>query len=220
MRVLAIEFSTARRSVAVISASGGSAFAVAGAAKTNGRPGGALALVEQALRESGIEREHIDCLAIGLGPGSYTGIRGAIALAQGWQIARSIKLLGISSIECLACQAQRAGIFGRVNIVINAQRNEFYLAAYEIDKTQGHEVERLHLASRGEIERRVSDREIILGPEIKDHFPAGQLLFPEAGFLGELALGRTDFIPGEKLEPIYLRETSFVKAPVPRISGP
>jgi tRNA threonylcarbamoyl adenosine modification protein YeaZ len=219
MRVLAIEFSTARRSVAVISAKGGTAFAVAEAGKTSAGQGGALALIEQALREGGLEREQIDCIAIGLGPGSYTGIRCAIALAQGWQIARPINLLGISSIECLACQAQRFGIYGRVNIVIDAQRNEFYLAAYEIDKTRYHEVELLHLASRGEVEKRVSDGEIILGPEIKDHFSAGQLLFPEARVLGELALGRTDFIPGEKLEPIYLRETSFVKAPPPRISA-
>lgn len=203
----------------MISAKGGTAFAVVGARKTTAPQGGALALIEQALRQGGIEREQIDCLAIGLGPGSYTGIRCAIALAQGWQMARAIKLLGISSIECLARQAQHSGIFGRVNIVIDAQRNEFYLAAYEIDKTQSHEVERLHLASRGEIERRVSEGEIILGPEIEDHFSAGQSLFPEAGVLGELALRRTDFIPGEKLEPIYLRETNFVKAPLPRRSA-
>jgi tRNA threonylcarbamoyl adenosine modification protein YeaZ len=196
----------------------GTAFAVAGATKTTARPGGALTLIEQALREGGLEREQIDCLVIGLGPGSYTGIRCAIALAQGWQITRSIKLLGISSSECLACQAQRAGMYGRVNVIIDAQRNEFYLAAYEIDKTQYQEVERLHLASRGEVERRVSEGQIILGPEINDHFSAGHLLFPEAGVLGELALLRTDFIPGEKLEPIYLRETSFVKAPPPRTS--
>ncbi len=31
-----------------------------------------------------------------------------------------------------------------------------------------------------------------------------------------MAASRTDFLPGEKLEPIYLRETAFVKAPPPR----
>ena len=202
----------------MLSPKGGSAFAVAGVAKTTAHPGGALPLIEQALREGGLEREEIDCIAIGLGPGSYTGIRSAIALAQGWQMARPIKLLGISSMECLACQAQRGGIYGRLNIVIDAQKKEFYLAAYEINKTEYHEVELLHLASRGEVERRVFEGEIILGPDIKDHFSAGQLLFPEAGVLGEIALERTDFVPGERLEPIYLRETSFVKAPLPRIS--
>jgi hypothetical protein len=32
-----------------------------------------------------------------------------------------------------------------------------------------------------------------------------------------MATGRNDFIPGEKMEPIYLRQTSFVKAPPPRV---
>ena len=71
-------------------------------------------------------------IAVGLGPGSYTGIRVAISMAQGWQLARGVKLLGVSSAECLAAQAQAEKIFGRVNVVIDAQRNEFYLATYEI----------------------------------------------------------------------------------------
>ena len=49
-------------------------------------------------------------------------------MAQGWQLARGVKLLGVSSAECLAAQAQAEKIFGRVNVVIDAQRNEFYLA--------------------------------------------------------------------------------------------
>jgi len=40
---------------------------------------------------------------------------------------------------------------------------------------------------------------------------------PTAAMLARLAAERSDFIAGEKLEPIYLRETSFVKAPPPRI---
>jgi isopenicillin N synthase-like dioxygenase len=51
----------------VISAKGGTAFAVAEVGKTTAGQGGALALIEQALREGGLEREQIDCIAIGLG---------------------------------------------------------------------------------------------------------------------------------------------------------
>jgi hypothetical protein len=43
------------------------------------------------------------------------------------------------------------------------------------------------------------------------------VILPRAGILGKLALARTDFTAGEKLEPIYLRETKFVKAPPPRV---
>ena len=102
------------------------------AIETGQRSTNALGLVEEALRQAQLDRAQIECLAIGLGPGSYNGIRLAIALAQGWQLARPVKLLGISSVECLAAQAQAEGIFGRVEVVIDAQRNEFYLAGYDL----------------------------------------------------------------------------------------
>jgi len=82
----------------------------------------ALGLVEEALRQAQLEREQIECLAVGLGPGSYTGIRMAIALAQGWQLARPVKLLGISSADCVAAQARAEGVVGHVQVVIDAQR--------------------------------------------------------------------------------------------------
>jgi hypothetical protein len=59
--------------------------------------------------------------------------------------------------------------------------------------------------------------EIIVGPEVTRWFGGGKILFPEARVLGELAEGRNNFVSGEKLEPIYLRETNFVKAPPLRV---
>jgi len=59
--------------------------------------------------------------------------------------------------------------------------------------------------------------EVLIGPEVTQRFPSGKTIFPRAATLGRLALGRTDFIAGDKIEPIYLRETKFVKAPPPRI---
>jgi hypothetical protein len=44
-------------------------------------------------------------------------------------------------------------------------------------------------------------------------FPGGRIIFPRAAALAELAARRSDFVPGEKLEPVYLRETNFVKSP-------
>src|SRR5713101_2377629 len=102
MKILAVEFSSPQRSVAVLNG-GDETAPIAEVIETSARGPEMIGLIEQALRHFGIEREQIECLAIGLGPGSYTGIRSAIALAQGWQLASrpgGIKLLGISSIEC------------------------------------------------------------------------------------------------------------------------
>jgi tRNA threonylcarbamoyl adenosine modification protein YeaZ len=217
MKILALEFSSSQRSVAVVhDGAGAGRLRLGEAIETGGRATNALGLVEEALGQAKLDREQIECLAVGLGPGSYTGIRLAIALAQGWQLARPVKLLGMSSAECLAAQAQAEGILGRVGIVIDAQRDELYLAGYDLDPQRRREVEPLRLATVAEARTRQQAGVVLIGPEVTNWFPAGRVLFPRAAMLGQLARDRRDFIAGEAMEPIYLRETRFVKAPPPR----
>ena len=180
------------------------------------RSSDALGLVDQALREARTEREQVDCLAVGLGPGSYAGIRGAISLAQGWQLARETRVLGVNSAECLACQARAAGLSGRIEVVIDAQRDEFYLAGYDLG-AECRLVEPLRLASRAEVQDRQRAGGTLVGPDVARGFPEARLVLPQAETLARLAAGRTDFLRGEQLEPVYLRETQFVKAPPPRV---
>src|SRR5262245_2062320 len=108
MKTLAIEFSTDQRSVAVLVGED-----VRGtAAESSTRDTHAFALIEQALKQAEVKREEIECIAIGTGPGSYTGIRAAIAIAQGWQLARPIQLAGVSTVENLIFEAQQKSILG------------------------------------------------------------------------------------------------------------
>src|SRR5471030_1989221 len=143
MMILALEFSSGQRSVAV--ARGGNVLAEA--VETGGRNTAAFGMIEKVLAEAKISREYVDALCIGLGPGSYTGIRAAISIAQGWQLAKEIKLLGMSSVEAMVAQAQAEKIFGRVSVVVDAQRGEFYLAAFEISADGWKELEPLKILS-------------------------------------------------------------------------
>ena len=215
MKILAVEFSSEQRSVAIAESSGGTSPVILSAAsEKGGRSAHAIGLVQKALTEARLEREAIECIAVGVGPGSYTGIRGAISLAQGWQLATNIKTMAISSVECLAAQVQAQNIHGRVHIVVDAQRNEFYLATYEISPSQRIEVEKLHLAPLSEIEQRAGRGEKIIGSDAAR--VNGHVMFPSATFLAGL-VSTAKSIPAEHLEPIYLRETTFVKAPPPRL---
>ena len=210
MKILALEFSSPQRSVAVVQS--GEFHEALGSSEP-------FAMIDETLRDAKWEREQIDCIAVGIGPGSYTGIRSAISIAQGWQLARPIKLLGVSSADAVAAQAQTEGATGRVHVVIDAQRGEFYLAGYELAAEGSREVEPLRIVAAAEITQRVNAGETLIGPEVTKWFPAGKNIFPRAAILGKLALARTTFISGEKMEPIYLRETQFVKAPLPRAIG-
>jgi hypothetical protein len=104
-----------------------------------------------------------------------------------------------------------------VNIAIDAQRNEFYLARYEIGPEKRREISPLKLASFEEVAAHLKAGEIVAGPDADKLFAGARALYPGAATVGSLAIGRKDFVAGEKLEPVYLRETSFVKAPAPRI---
>jgi tRNA threonylcarbamoyladenosine biosynthesis protein TsaB len=219
MKILALEFSSALRSVAVLHiAPTGELLArseVVDAAPANTiRP---FELITQALRETGLEREAIELIVVGLGPGSYTGIRAAIALAQGWQLARPVQLLGISSVEAIATQAWAEGITGRLTVAIDAQRGEFYLASYAVLDGRLTEVSPLHIGPRAELEARVQAGDVLLGPDADQLTTTGQRIFPGALMLAGLARGRADFVDGATLAPIYLREANFVKAPPPRV---
>lgn len=218
MKILAVEFSSEERSVAIVEKLPGEQSRLRGSAlEKGGRSAHAFALIEQALQQAKTEREEIDCVVVGLGPGSYTGIRAAIALAQGWQLAREIKLVGISSVECLAAQAFANGTRGHVNFIVDAQRNEFYLATYEMNESGFNEIEPLRLAPFAEVEKRIAEQQFVFGPDAKRMFPGAQDLYPHAAMLGQLACEKTAFVSGETLEPIYLREVSFVKAPPSRV---
>jgi tRNA threonylcarbamoyladenosine biosynthesis protein TsaB len=208
MKILALEFSSPQRSVAIVQP--GEFHEALGSNEP-------FAMIDDTLRDAKLEREQIDCITVGLGPGSYTGIRSAISIVQGWQLARPIKLLGVSSAKAIAAQAQAEGAASHVHVIVDAQRGEFYIATYDLASGTAREIETLRIVSAAEVTQRANAGGALIGPEVTKWFPAGKIVFPRAAILGKLALARTDFVSGEKLEPIYLRETQFVKAPPPRI---
>jgi tRNA threonylcarbamoyl adenosine modification protein YeaZ len=228
MKILALEFSSARRSVAVLAAEPSEgppegptaplrpAQPPVCVAETGGRNTHAFKLIQAALGQSGLDRGQIDCLAVGLGPGSYTGIRIALAIAQGWQLATGVKLLGISSVDCLAAQLHKEAPPGRYTILIDAQRNECYRRDFEVSPNGAVPLAPLRIVSLLEARAQAQAGQLVVGPELEAWFPHARQLFPDAATLAELALSRNDFVSGEQLEPIYLRPTSFVKAPPPR----
>lgn len=214
MKILALDFSSAQRSAAVLN--GGDAVAHEVVDTSPGRDMKPFALIESALRLAKLERESIECIAVGIGPGSYAGIRVAISLAQGWQLATGLKLLGISSVDCIAAQAAADGMRGKFSVAIDALRGEFYLASYEASGGSATETIPLKLATLAEAQERERAGELLIGPEATRWFPNGKIIFPQAATLARLAATRSDFVAGEQIEPIYLRETTFVKAPASR----
>ena len=202
MKILAIEFSSDHRSVAVLDGER----LLAEQTVTEGRDTAAVQLIESALGQAEVGRSEIECIAVGIGPGSYTGIRAAIALTQGWQLALGVKVQAVDSLEALATGEQAAGRRGEITLAVDAQRGEFYLARFELADDGIRNVEPTRLAKRPEYESLLAAGQPVIGPGLGDKFPAAE-------HVGRLAAGRSDFVEASELEPVYLRQVDFVKAP-------
>lgn len=200
--ILALEFSSNRRSVAIADGKD-----VLARVETDDVKKPPLTLIDEALKKANLNHAAIETISIGIGPGSYTGIRSAIATAQGWQLARNINLLPIPSAEILAANAAANGQRGEIHFIIDAQRHEYYHTTWELTEDNQSQTTPLHI-----IPVTVAAELKTFGPDSAG-LPSCDPLFPDAAILAQLAAGRTDFQPGETIEPIYLRPIEFTKAP-------
>ena len=89
----------------------------------------ALPWAEAVLAEAGIARSALDAIAVGRGPGAFTGVRLAIAIAQGIALGLDRPLLPVSTLAALA---MRAPGDGDVLAAIDARMGEVYWGAFEI----------------------------------------------------------------------------------------
>ena len=118
-KVLAIDTSTSRTSVAIIENSNVlySGFRDGATAHGPSLP----ALVQEALAIS-----DVDQVVVGMGPGPFTGLRVGIAFAQSFALAREIPVRGVCSLDAIATQISDDDFI----ITVDARRKEVYWARY------------------------------------------------------------------------------------------
>ena len=94
-----------------------------------------LPRIDAALAEHDVAREDIACVAVGRGPGSFTGVRIAMATAKGIASALEVPLVGVSSLDAVAWNAWAAGERGPLSVVADAMRKEVYPVRYLLNDT-------------------------------------------------------------------------------------
>jgi tRNA threonylcarbamoyladenosine biosynthesis protein TsaB len=209
MKLLAFEFSSGRRSVAVWR--DGEGFEAEHSA------GGAtpfVALSQRVLARAGLRAADIEAVAVGLGPGSYTGVRLGIAAAQGWAVASGVRVAGVSSFDAIALAAVRSGI-RRGWVATDAQRGEAAVAEFVSGGTDFHWERGLGLVSADQLRELVRAGAVVLGHGLPG-VDGISVASPSAIDIAALAAGRQAWAAPESLEAVYLREAAFAKAPRPR----
>ena len=93
--------------------------------------------VDEVLKEAGLSPKELEAVAVGIGPGSYTGLRIGLSAAKGFCYALDIPILGIGTLETLvqAVRAQEPDLPPDVLLhpMIDARRMEVFTAAYKPD---------------------------------------------------------------------------------------
>ncbi len=205
MTILAIEFSSSRRSVAAAREGFSPSEQWLSIAATP-----VFSLIAGVLDAASVDRSQIDCLAVGIGPGSFTGIRLAISTAQGWNLARGTEIRVVNSFRALAWQEKKNG---RTLLAADAQKGECACAWAE----EGDLVEPLHLMASEKLRFLAESGLRVCGPGIRELIGAGESIYPHATTVLELARQETTSVHPDSLAPIYLREASFAKAPPTRV---
>lgn len=165
------------------------------------------AFIDEALRKAGAGFADLTAIAVGIGPGPYTGLRAGVVTARVLGSALGIRTDGICSLDVIAAQAAAGGGTAPDGsdflVVTDARRREAYWARYRADgeRVAGPLVGRpaelpAGLPAAGETE--------LLPAEL-----GGRVLeprYPSAAVLANLAVGRLlAGVPPDLAEPLYLR---------------
>jgi tRNA threonylcarbamoyladenosine biosynthesis protein TsaB len=97
-------------------------------------------MISELLLDAKIQLSDIDLIAVVAGPGSFTGVRIAIAVAQGLSLSAAIPAVPLSSLALLAIATVSESSFDRVLISEQAREGELYFAAYQCSDRQGVEL--------------------------------------------------------------------------------
>ena len=95
-----------------------------------------LTMIDEVLQEADINLSDLSYLAVGTGPGSFTGLRIGIGVAQALAYCYKLKVVAISSLEMLAVTAlstQQENLKGRITVAHDARMSEVYTATYKIN---------------------------------------------------------------------------------------
>ena len=144
-----------------------------------------MPLVQQVMADAGLTLAEVDRIAVGVGPGPFTGLRVGVVAAITLGEALGVPVRGVCSLDVLAQQAERSS--GDFVVATDARRKEWYWASYDAD---GRRVHGPFVSSPDALPELTT-----VGPVTENPVEL------DAGVLAAI----TDSLPDAGLEPLYLR---------------
>ncbi len=203
--ILALDASGAACSVAVMR--GSNLLAARRQPMDRGHAEALMPLVMEAMDEAALGFADLAAIAVGVGPGSFTGIRIALAAARGLGLAAKRPVVGIDSFSAVAAQLARSDLAGRsLLVVIESKRNELFGQYFDSDlRLIGGP---LVLAPDALLQQRPAGSLLIAGDGAARLSPGTdivltpQVLRPDAKAIARLVQAGQHLLPAR---PLYLR---------------
>jgi tRNA threonylcarbamoyladenosine biosynthesis protein TsaB len=215
MNILALDTSMGACSAAVLRDDGAARhLVVREAPMARGHAEALMPMVAEVMKEAGLDFAALDLIAATVGPGSFTGVRIAIAAARGLALVTPAKLYGTDSLTVMARLARASEAAGRAPfaVAVDARRDMLYLGLYD---KEGRKLEGpLLIAPDDAVALLPSDLNSVLGSGATLLAEAGARrgrklqaalpeLQPSAAALAEIAFESGETVP--MLRPLYLR---------------
>ena len=175
------------------------------------------------LNEAGLEPGAIQLYVVGVGPGSYSGLRVALAAVRAMALPGKTPVYCVTSAETLAWQAVEAARVARVRIVGDARRDQWWTRCFRRRGALMSPVGDWALVHPcafqvGAVAAVATPDWVRIGALLQAAVPPAVTLiarafFPEAATLGRLAIARmAQGIASEPLTPIYLHPAVHTKS--------
>ena len=195
-----------------------------------------LPMIDAVLCEAGIKLSNLDGLIFGQGPGSFTGVRIGVGVAQGLAFSANLPVVGVSSLQAMAQGAYNQYGEKQVVAAIDARMAEVYNGYFELDE---HNVMQAQQAEAVTPPEKLAEHLLAvcrssfyavgtgwdaytekLGEQLaalKMNEGSPELLFPTADsmlIIGKVKLEQGEGVSAEHAQPVYVRDTvSWKKLP-------
>ncbi|WP_333607588.1 tRNA (adenosine(37)-N6)-threonylcarbamoyltransferase complex dimerization subunit type 1 TsaB [Arsukibacterium sp.] len=193
-----------------------------------------LPMVQQLLSDSGLNLSQLDGIVFGQGPGSFTGVRIGVSVAQGLAFGADLPVYGVSTLAAMAQAAHQLKGASQVIAAIDARMSEVYLAAFQSDASglmqaldtevaikpaQLSELPTFNAAGKQQIMGVGTGWQSYLAELSQwcDAEVAADILYPSALHMlpfAQAAWQQRLFVSAEQAEPVYVRdEVTWQKLP-------
>ncbi|AHG77599.1 hypothetical protein X874_9630 [Mannheimia varigena USDA-ARS-USMARC-1312] len=187
-----------------------------------------LPMVDELLTQANIQIKDVNYLVFGRGPGSFTGVRVGVSVAQGLAMGANLPVVAVSNLKAMAEEAYQKLGAEKVIALIDARMNEVYFAQFERNGEQWNEVvvEQVCSPEKAISQFQISENMIVVGTGwaaysqfSEQNLPlvVSEITLPSAEYM--LSIAQEEITKGNvqsalEIEPVYLRnEVTWEKLP-------